>query len=173
MKIKLIYCLVLAVLFLAVKGTEEDKDFLSLAEEYVETEEISLIKEEGIRAARFKGDDNQEYYFIQSNDYVKLIGYEGVTNLAIIVDSEGKVESVTIIDSGETPYFIRRIQNAGFLEQFKGYPDVNELTNVTGATVSCDAINATIEKTIEKFSQWLKSETANTYGSGNHSREKD
>ncbi len=159
MKAKLILSLILTSLFLYVQGTEEDKEFLSLASEYVTAEEISLITDDGIRAARFKGDDKQAYYFIQSNDYIQLEGYEGVTNLAIIVSSEGKVDSVTIIDSDETPYFIRRIIRAGFLDQFNGYPDVNDLTTVTGATISCETIIDTVDQTAEIFIQWLKDST--------------
>ena len=74
-------------------------------------------------------------------------GYGGEFRLAVAMRS-GKVDGVRIIEHAETPGF-GDILNAGsaWLDSFRG----GQVDAVTGATVTSQAVIATVERTVARF----------------------
>ncbi len=123
---------------------KDDENFLALAVEVTGYYEPTLLKGDAWRIAQYTNSEGEVRFFAQSFDFTKIMGYSGYTNLAIILNSSGKVESVEILSSQDTRSFIRRLTRTGFLDQYGGYNGTQELTLVTGATVSSEAINETV-----------------------------
>ncbi len=73
-------------------------------------------------------------------------GYGGPLILAVLVDNDGKVSRVEVVENKETPVYLARILRSRFMEQFKNKPlsasfRVGEdLDAISGATVSSRAI---------------------------------
>ncbi|MHC4861585.1 MAG: 4Fe-4S binding protein, partial [Planctomycetota bacterium] len=86
-----------------------------------------------------------------------VTGWAGPLNLLLSVDRDGRIRRVSLIESKETPTYIRELPR--FLDQFAGKdaalnfamdrdqtPSHHELVKVTGATVTCRAAVETVNK---------------------------
>jgi Na+-translocating ferredoxin:NAD+ oxidoreductase RnfG subunit len=148
---KIFYLLLLTVilpvsyLYGQVEPPSNKEDFLKLVKKELKTENVSLYDSDSLNIAIFTDNDlKKEFYFVQSNDYILVKGYRGITNLGIILNRKLEIEKVFVINSQDTSSYIRRIKRSDFLNQFRNYngnqyPDV-----VSGATLTCRAINETV-----------------------------
>jgi len=86
-------------------------------------------------------------------DYSDVEGYRGVTNSLVLIDLEGVIREIKVVESEDTPPYVRRVVRKGFLDQFKGLkPGVApEVDAVTGATMTCDAIRDSLVETMKTF----------------------
>ena len=80
-------------------------------------------------------------------------GFNGPTPLQIALDKDGKIIEVRVLDNNETPSFLNRVINAGFLESWNGLT-VEEALNkevdaVSGATYSSNGIQKTLKARLE------------------------
>ncbi|MBO6026624.1 MAG: FMN-binding protein [Bacteroidales bacterium] len=76
-------------------------------------------------------------------------GFNGPTPLQIALDAKGKIIEVKIIDNDETPSFLSKVVNAGFLDSWNGLT-VEEALNkevdaVSGATFSSNGIQKSLK----------------------------
>ena len=97
-------------------------------------------------------------------------GYQGkIKILAIINSGLDKLEGIEIVGSIETPGLGAKIQEADFKDQFKNLmvtvpiecikdtpSKKNQITAITGATVSSRAVTNILNKQIKNFKQALK-----------------
>jgi len=79
----------------------------------------------------------------------EINGFNGPTPLQIALDSKGKIIEVRILDNDETPNFLKRVVNAGFLDSWNGLT-VEEALNkevdaVSGATFSSKGIQRSLK----------------------------
>ncbi len=77
-------------------------------------------------------------------------GYAGKTPLMIVVGPDDKIAQVQLLENGETPGFVNRVVNSGFLESWNGL-SLNEaldkeLDAVSGATFSSTGIKKSLQK---------------------------
>ncbi len=70
-------------------------------------------------------------------------GYVDQVNALVVIDQNGIVHEVRVLDHRETPGYVRRVVDSGFLEKFRG-KDVTEgfddIDAVTGASITAKAI---------------------------------
>lgn len=87
-------------------------------------------------------------------EYSEAEGYRGITNSLVLLDLQGVIREVKVVDSEDTPPYVRRVVRKGFLEQFKELKpgDSPEVDAVTGATMTCEAIEQSVKETLEAFS---------------------
>lgn len=81
--------------------------------------------------------------FITSNIAPVVSGYGGEIDALVGIDTEGKIASVKIISHKESPQFIKKIIDSGFLSRFIGRKTSEDFSNieaVSGATISSQAI---------------------------------
>jgi len=96
-------------------------------------------------------DQEQVRFFIISSDFSDIIGYRGVTTLGIIFNSDLSVEKLEIIKSDDTRGYLRRLLSMGFLQRFQNFRLGDEIEIVTGATMTSEAMIATVNECIEIF----------------------
>ncbi|MBR4391402.1 MAG: FMN-binding protein [Bacteroidales bacterium] len=80
-------------------------------------------------------------------------GFNGPTPLQIALDTKGKIIEVRVLDNDETPGFLKKVINAGFLESWNGLT-VEEALNkevdaVSGATFSSNSIKNSLKTRLQ------------------------
>ena len=91
-------------------------------------------------------------------------GYAGKTPLLIALDKEGKILQIKLLDNQETPGFLKRVTNAGYLESWNGLT-VDEAMQknvdaVSGATYSSKGIQNSLKARLAVVSRQSVAETA-------------
>ena len=76
-------------------------------------------------------------------------GFNGPTPLQIVLDGNGKIIEVRVLDNDETPSFLNRVINAGFMDSWNGLT-IEEAINkevdaVSGATYSSNGIKNSLK----------------------------
>lgn len=77
-------------------------------------------------------------------------GFNGPTPLQIALDQEGKILEVRVLDNYETPNFLQRVVDAGFLNSWNGLTIEEALSKevdaVSGATYSSTSIQKSLKE---------------------------
>ena len=85
------------------------------------------------------------------SDEVK--GFNGPTPLQIAMDANGKIIEVRVLNNNETPNFLNRVINAGFLNSWNGLTAEEALNKevdaVSGATYSSNGIKNSLKVRLE------------------------
>lgn len=85
------------------------------------------------------------------SDEVK--GFNGPTPLQIAMDANGKIIEVRVLDNNETPNFLNRVINAGFLNSWNGLTAEEALNKevdaVSGATYSSNGIKNSLKARLQ------------------------
>lgn len=80
-------------------------------------------------------------------------GFNGPTPLQIALDEKGKIIEVRVLDNNETPSFLNRVINAGFLDSWNGLTTKEaldkEVDAVSGATYSSNGIKNSLKARLE------------------------
>ena len=80
-------------------------------------------------------------------------GFNGPTPLQIALDASGKIIEVRVLDNDETPNFLKRVVNAGFLESWNGLTPKEALEKnvdaVSGATFSSNGIQKSLKARLQ------------------------
>lgn len=90
-------------------------------------------------------------------------GYAGKTPLLIALDSEGKIMQIKLLANQETPGFLKRVNNAGYLESWNGLTVDEALQKkvdaVSGATYSSKGIQNSLKARLAVVSRQSVTET--------------
>ena len=80
-------------------------------------------------------------------------GFNGPTPLQIALDDNGKIIEVRVLDNEETPGFLNRVINAGFLDSWNGLTPEEALNKevdaVSGATYSSNGIKKSLKARLQ------------------------
>lgn len=80
-------------------------------------------------------------------------GFNGPTPLQIALDKDGKILEVRVLDNNETPKFLQRVVDAGFLESWNGLTAKEALNKevdaVSGATYSSKGIQRSLKARLQ------------------------
>ena len=80
-------------------------------------------------------------------------GFNGPTPLQIALDNDGKIIEVRVLDNNETPNFLNRVINAGFLDSWNGLTAEEALNKevdaVSGATFSSNSIQKSLKARLQ------------------------
>ena len=84
-------------------------------------------------------------------------GYsKGGIHILVGINDEGAAEGIYFLSIGETPGLGTKVQNAEFLDKFKGFnvsSDENSIDNVTAATYSSRGMKAAVKKAVQLYSE--------------------
>ena len=84
-------------------------------------------------------------------------GFNGPTPLQIAMDAKGKIVEVRLLDNNETPSFLNRVVNAGFLNSWNGLTAEEALNKevdaVSGATYSSNGIKKSLKARLQAIEQ--------------------
>ncbi len=82
-------------------------------------------------------------------------GYAGNVPLVILLSPDGKVQKIHLLDNTETPSFLNRVVEKGFLENWTGLSvdeaKAKQVDAVTGATYSSSAISKSVRVRLENY----------------------
>ena len=82
-----------------------------------------------------------------------IIGFNGPTPLQIALDAQGKILEVRVLDNRETPSFLNRVIQAGFLNSWNGLTAEDALNKevdaVSGATYSSNGIKNSLKARLQ------------------------
>lgn len=101
--------------------------------------------------------------FIESVDWcdTKISGYGGPINLQIYFSLEGKVKKIKVIEQYETEDYAKEVFTEKFLSQYYGKNSNSkfllgkDIKAVTGATISCTAVNEIVYQCVKNVNQYL------------------
>ena len=99
-----------------------------------------------------KGKNNGMVLF--SSPYSDTInGFNGPIPLQITFDNNGRITEVLVLDNNETPRFLQRVIDAGFLDSWNGLTAEEALNKevdaVSGATYSSNGIKNSLKARLE------------------------
>lgn len=114
---------------------------------------VSSIKAKMPEAAKLEEIDKATYKIYDTKEkvlgYVTVessMGYGGPLQMAVAVDQEGKIFDLIVVNSKETPSYLKKVLNADFLDDFigKSFRDEyflgEEIDGISSATYSSRAI---------------------------------
>ena len=82
-------------------------------------------------------------------------GFNGPTPLQIALDKKGKIIEVRVLNNNETPSFLNKVINAGFLNSWNGLTVKEALDKnvdaISGATYSSNGIQQSLKARLEVF----------------------
>lgn len=97
-------------------------------------------------------------------------GYQSTIKIAALINYNGEIINVKVIDQDETPAFFSRIENSSFLNQFseesigEGFKINENVDAVSKATISSNAITKAIHKSSNYIgSKYLKIQVSDVY----------
>lgn len=125
--------------------------FIDYAYRSTGADTVLIVTNDTIRFITHKDGEGDLAFFILSSDFSHEIGYEGITDVGISLNSEGNIIAIKILASEDTPSYVRRIKKKWFLEQFIGAEDSTGITLITGATKSSGAMARSVMKARECF----------------------
>ncbi len=101
--------------------------------------------------------ESKDYqYLIFTNDFSEIYGFNGLTNVAVFLDSTFAVTNLSIVESEDTRTYVRRVKRRKFLNQFIGFGYSGDIVPVTGATITSDAVKESVKTSINKLKQLIK-----------------
>ena len=95
-------------------------------------------------------------YAVYSKPYSDGIkGYNGETPLMIALDKNKKITSVEMLANGETPKFVKIVQDAGFFKSWNGLSSKaackKKVDAVAGATYTSTAITKSLQAAMKEI----------------------
>ncbi|NQV04175.1 MAG: FMN-binding protein [Candidatus Omnitrophica bacterium] len=119
--------------------------------------------------ARDKGGKVLEAYSFNTKDIAPEVGgVGGHIEMQVMLDGDGKIRDIEILSHNETPDYVPRIIESGFLEQFKGRGAGEEfivgkdIDAVTGATVSSKAVAEILKTCLDRINERTESKPEET-----------
>ncbi len=98
--------------------------------------------------------DTIENYVLTTADYSEIEGYQGYSNLAIILDAEGKVERINFLNSDDSEPYVKLILNTDILSILSNQHLLTKerpIHIVTGATITSEVFSKSVSKTLDTF----------------------
>jgi len=116
--------------------------------------DFQLYEADGFRFAMVRRQD-ECLVGLFTADYSQVEGYRGITNCLVLLDLNGVVKEVKVVESEDTPPYVQRLIRMGFLEQLVGLKpgQTPEVDAVSGATITCDAIRDSLVETLVVFNK--------------------
>lgn len=110
----------------------------------------------------------QREIYLESKGVIQNIkGYAGTINVGVVLHENGNIVSVNHISSKETASYLRKIQQAGFYDQFAKYnlsSGAQEVDGVSGATITSEAIARTLTSLTQEATPYPLSDYVETGG---------
>ncbi len=149
------YFIITIVLMIACKLSSLD-DHELLIEYIQDTEDFvtyNLIYEEEdsyLKAVNHQGEIS--YIFI-STETEEVRGYQSKSKIILQVNKDKVIQEAKLFRSKDTPSFVKRIQRSNFFQQFVGWNGNREIIAVTGATITCNAVETTITNMLKRIKE--------------------
>lgn len=105
-------------------------------------------------------ENNFKEIFIESKDWAdKIYGYGGPINLQIYFSLDGFIKRINVLEHYETKAFAEEVFSEKFLSQYynknSGFIIGKDIKAITGATISCRAVNEIISQCVERTNRYL------------------
>lgn len=123
---------------LELNNSVNDSAFIDNLREKFTSESIKMYAHSGINYALI---DNQHLYF-ENTDFTRVVGFNGSIFLGVMINTEGKIDSIYYLSSSETPAYLQKIFRNNYFSQFQGLSTDKSHTidAVSGATITSVAI---------------------------------
>lgn len=128
---------------LLVEYIQDSEDFVTY--NLVYEEEASYLK-----AVNHQGEIS--YIFI-STEAEEVRGYQSKSKIILQVNKDKIIQEAKLFRSKDTPSFVKRIQRSNFFQQFVGWNGTREIIAVTGATITCNAVEITITNMLKRIKE--------------------
>ncbi|MCX7716250.1 MAG: 4Fe-4S binding protein [Endomicrobia bacterium] len=108
-------------------------------------------------------EDNQiKEIFVETKNWTqKIYGYGGPINLQIYFTLDGKIKKIKVLEQYETKEYSEKVFSDKFLSQYYGKNSTSDfllgkdIKGITGATISCTAVNEIIYQCVQNVNKYL------------------
>lgn len=140
-----------------------DSAFVNRLKSRFTTDDIKVYSTSGISYALING----KQIYIENRGVTEINGFNGKINLAMVVNTEGVVDSVIYLSSEETPSYINKIVKTGYFNQYSNLQTSKQHTidAVAGATITSVAT----AKAVNEIFVLAQHKILNDYLTGNFS----
>ena len=95
------------------------------------------------------------YLLLPPEKYERVAGYNDYINTAVLLSPEKRIISAVLGKHSETPRFIKRVQDNGFMNKWNGMTPAEaaelKVDAITRATYSCNAISSEVKAVCLKY----------------------
>ena len=90
----------------------------------------------------------------------KVKGFKGPTPLIIVLDADGRIKNVVLLENQETPAYAQHVVNGGLYESWNGLtPDEaldKKVDAVSGATFTSNGVKNSLRARLQAYQRQLK-----------------
>ena len=128
-------------------------DFSEIIKTSLDTDQVSMISENEYQIVTINGGSAITNQLILGEES----GYGGPLVTGPLVNEDGTIAKILLVDNKETHSFIRKLRTYNFFKQFEGMHIGNPLTvgedidAVNGATISCVAITNAVRRSSHMY----------------------
>ena len=100
--------------------------------------------------------DSTLHIALSTSDYTSFKGYKGYSNLLIILDQNGNIETIIFVCSDDTKPYVKNILKSKILSVLSKQNIENDERPsylVSGATITSNVFTESINKTLDSFKQ--------------------
>lgn len=149
MKVRFVFLLLLCSL--GLHSVTDKALLINYVTENKEVDLYNLVETDNQFYIAIKDKADKNNYLFLSMPEEEVRGYQSNNKLIVKIDSNKKLLEVTLIDSKDTPSFVRRIKRARYLEKFTGWNGADKIKSVTGATITCNSISSTLQNMLQRI----------------------
>jgi len=130
----------------------KDNEVAFLKELFPNATSFSSKRGDPLHYTAYKGSSSAGYCFVTTDIVPDERGYAGAIKALACMDRNGVITGVRVLDHKETPAYAHKIEEPGFLDQFRGKnvhdPFIigKDLDGIARASVSCDAVAGSVRK---------------------------
>lgn len=117
---------------------------LDYAQDNKEIREYKLVENADIYFLNGINKNEEEEYLFISSDQDEVRGYQSNNKVIITLNGDKTIKKALLVKSKDTPSFVKRIKRSKFFTQFIGWNGQDTIQAITGATITCNSVKATI-----------------------------
>lgn len=126
---------------------------LDYAQDNKEIREYKLVENADIYFLKGISKNEEEEYLFISSEQDEVRGYQSNNKVIITLNSDKVIKHALLVKSKDTPSFVKRIKRSKFFTQFIGWNGEDKIQAITGATITCNSVKATIENLLNRIEE--------------------
>lgn len=148
MNIKII--LFILLLSTGLFALTDKKILLNYAQANEELKKYKLVEHKDIFFLRGVNKNAEAEFLFISSEQDEVRGYQANNKVVLILNSDKIIKKAVLVESRDTPAFVKRIKRSNFLAQFRAWDREAKIEAITGATITCNSLKATITNLLKR-----------------------
>ncbi len=148
---KYIFAFVLMAFYITLNCLEEQKLLVEFAENNDTYTSYQLCEDTLNTYLIVQTHEADTLYLFISQEEDEVRGYQANNKIILALDKQKEIKDSYLFRSKDTPSFVKRIKRSNYMKQFENWNSQSNIRAVTGATISCNSIQATVANMLKRI----------------------